>query len=357
MIPILKLLLALATVLGVVVRGQNLICDGNFERNQLQNAAQQALDAIGSTRRATASHELADRGQHVFNNNLLKFPRSVLEDLLKDVGGYEQLNNLIEDLKPLSQTQQDAISNKMVAHFSQDELYVDYNAALYGEYVRQLRQALVEYLKAYTSDNGDNRRGIHEIRQQVRNIASEMANHDVYVDPMARNRWLLQNQDRAQVYYQDSADLPVFVQAELAEEVIKIYILRDNDGAISDVGVVIEGITVLRNLGNLSRACCYLLGLTYALDLRYPKTHKYSLEVFQKLFLDLDPSRLSVKQASAEDRLCGFRQDGRPLERNTRGSSRRRARSSRRRARSNCCRVRSTSPRAHPSSPRAYSSP
>uniref|UniRef100_A0A8C1LV84 Uncharacterized protein n=1 Tax=Cyprinus carpio TaxID=7962 RepID=A0A8C1LV84_CYPCA len=83
--------------------------------------------------------------------------------------------------------------------------------------------------------------------------------------------------------------------SELAEEVIKIYILQDNDGAVSNVGVVIEDITVLSNLANLSRACCSLLGLTYALDLRYPKTHKYSLEVYTKLFLELDPSRLSVK--------------------------------------------------------------
>ncbi|XP_048037253.1 uncharacterized protein LOC125262502 [Megalobrama amblycephala] len=237
MIPILKLLLALATVLGVVVRGQNLICDGNFERNQLQNAAQQALDAIGSTRRATASHELADRGQHVFNNNLLKFPRSVLEDLLKDVGGYEQLNNLIEDLKPLSQTQQDAISNKMVAHFSPKDGYVDYNAAVYGAYVEELRKALVAYLKGCTSNNQGDKYKLHEKRSRVQFIADEMVNRNVFVDPMACDHWLKKDQNKhAKQFNEIRAALKKMIQnilKDFKEVSKKIKVFREGNSCSS----------------------------------------------------------------------------------------------------------------------------
>ncbi|KAF4115345.1 hypothetical protein G5714_002834 [Onychostoma macrolepis] len=56
----------------------------------------------------------------------------------------------------------------------------------------------------------------------------------------------------------DVADPPIGVQEELAQEVLKIYQLQ-KDGSVTDVGIVIEGITVLNKLHNLSRACCYLL--------------------------------------------------------------------------------------------------
>ncbi|KAL0148268.1 hypothetical protein M9458_056414 [Cirrhinus mrigala] len=74
-----------------------------------------------------------------------------------------------------------------------EEFYVDYNADLFGEFVKVLRKALVAYLKADTSVNQNERYRIQTYRKDVRRIATEMANHTVYVDPMACNCWMQEN--------------------------------------------------------------------------------------------------------------------------------------------------------------------
>ncbi|KAJ7986819.1 hypothetical protein DPEC_G00332350 [Dallia pectoralis] len=92
-----------------------------------------------------------------------------------------------------------------------------------------------------------------------------------------------------------NADSTFNVEEELAAQVMTVYLVRKESGQVDGVGIVIEGSTVLNHLGDLSRACCYLLGLTYALDLKYPKTLKYMFEVFQKMFVEVDSRNLSAK--------------------------------------------------------------
>lgn len=89
--------------------------------------------------------------------------------------------------------------------------------------------------------------------------------------------------------------------------VMKIFLIR-KEGASEvdrpeDVGIILEGVIVIRGLGNVARACSTLLGLIYALNLSYPRELKHTFEVFQKLFIELEDIKLSAKLHTLKNKL------------------------------------------------------
>ncbi|CAB1312643.1 unnamed protein product [Coregonus sp. 'balchen'] len=96
------------------------------------------------------------------------------------------------------------------------------------------------------------------------------------------------------------------VLQELAQHVMKIYVIKKEGAMASDdpeeIGIVLEGV-LITGLGNVTQACAILLSMTYALNLSYPKKLKYTFEAFQKLFVQLDCSKLTVKMTALKNKL------------------------------------------------------
>ncbi|KAL6491361.1 hypothetical protein MHYP_G00017060 [Metynnis hypsauchen] len=91
------------------------------------------------------------------------------------------------------------------------------------------------------------------------------------------------------------------------ETVLGIYVTKVEGAEAmdlpADTGVVLEGAVVLKDLGSVSLAFAMLLGLIYALNLRYPLKFRYTFEVLQKLFLELDANKLSHKAQALKTKL------------------------------------------------------
>lgn len=81
---------------------------------------------------------------------------------------------------------------------------------------------------------------------------------------------------------------------QLSKEAITTFVLvifvvsKARDGLPKQAGIAIEGAEVLFGIPDVAHACTYLMGLIYALELRYPNKLKYTFEVFQKIFLELE---------------------------------------------------------------------
>lgn len=66
--------------------------------------------------------------------------------------------------------------------------------------------------------------------------------------------------------------------------------------------IVMEGTEVLGGV-DVARGCALLMGLIYALNLSYPNELKHTLEVFQKILLELDGLKASPKVMSLKNKL------------------------------------------------------
>ncbi|KAF6717744.1 hypothetical protein FQA47_025414, partial [Oryzias melastigma] len=75
--------------------------------------------------------------------------------------------------------------------------------------------------------------------------------------------------------------------------VIHPSVARDNEDV--HVSFIVEGTEVLEDCKTVTNACLLLMGVIYAVNLSYPVKLKYTFEVFQKLFLELDNLKMSAK--------------------------------------------------------------
>uniref|UniRef100_A0A3Q3G694 Uncharacterized protein n=1 Tax=Labrus bergylta TaxID=56723 RepID=A0A3Q3G694_9LABR len=97
------------------------------------------------------------------------------------------------------------------------------------------------------------------------------------------------------------------VSASIEQTVLEVYVIQ-KEGAEpgddpEDISILIEGVKILNELGNIGIACALLFGLIYCLNLSYPPDLKCTLEVMQKIPLNLDGQRLSSKAQFLKNKL------------------------------------------------------
>ncbi|XP_056614396.1 uncharacterized protein LOC130429700 [Triplophysa dalaica] len=144
------------------------------------------------------------RGEHVFNNSILRFHSNVLTEFIKEHGiynlrGYNQIQQGLDELgkHTLSQNTEAEIQSNMVVRFSQDEFYVNANGVVYGEYCRALRVALLDVLRHINP--GD---VTEDERERVKFLIDTMNNFQIYVDELAKVSWIANKGDRKRRFEQ-----------------------------------------------------------------------------------------------------------------------------------------------------------
>lgn len=102
-------------------------------------------------------------------------------------------------------------------------------------------------------------------------------------------------------------DVDVGAEREMEKVVLGIYAVQ-REGAeatdpLDDVGILVEGCSVLQDLRDVANGFAALFGLIYCLNLSYPKDLRYTFEFLQKVVMGLDGNKLSTKMQVLKNKL------------------------------------------------------
>lgn len=142
----------------------------------------------------TITEKRSGRGEHVINNDVLAFYRKSIQRFLTtrhanmlDLRARFNANPLWQDCdNPVPLAVKTAIMTEMVAHFDDTEIYINANALVYGTVTQVLHQRVQEYL----NENNE------AIRQQVIHMVNYTNENEVYVDVVARLKWMGNSRQR-----------------------------------------------------------------------------------------------------------------------------------------------------------------
>uniref|UniRef100_A0A0F8C9V8 Sterile alpha motif domain-containing protein 3 n=1 Tax=Larimichthys crocea TaxID=215358 RepID=A0A0F8C9V8_LARCR len=97
-------------------------------------------------------------------------------------------------------------------------------------------------------------------------------------------------------------------EAAMMKTTFGIFVIRkegaEPDVTPEDVGIVLEVVQVLDELGNVPLAVVMLFALVYALNLSYPPELRYTLGALQKIIMELDGNRLLKKKSNTKNSTC-----------------------------------------------------
>ncbi|XP_073803642.1 uncharacterized protein [Danio rerio] len=201
---------------------------------------------------------------------------------------------LVEDLPMVSDLQ-----SRWPALFTVNEINAEFmritTVPLLSKFFAQLDKYTADLQKVFSGKGGASGQKI----SRIMTVADKCGDIHIKRDCVIQSLCVYFNEDMTTVVKEFEDSNPKEAEARISETTLGLFVIRKEGAGAeeepSDVGVVIEGVTLLENLKSISFGLVILFGLIYALNLSYPQGLKFTFEFFQKVLMNLDGSKLSPK--------------------------------------------------------------